>query len=101
MDPFMRGALVRSADAFFANCPLGLDLRQADFSGSGGLSLSIFEENGEGDRCVPVGGRAGWGLPIIAPFLVKLALSLSKGAPVSERRRRLFFLVFCQSRQGA
>ena len=56
MDPYMRGALMRSADAFFANCPLGLDLRQADFSGSGGLSLSIFEENGEGDRCVPAEG---------------------------------------------
>ncbi len=34
----LRGALVRSADAFCADCPLGLDLRQADFS------VSVFAE---------------------------------------------------------
>jgi hypothetical protein len=34
----LRGALVRSADAFCANCPLGIDLRQAD------LSVSVFAE---------------------------------------------------------
>lgn len=34
----LRGALVRSVDAFCADCPLGLDLRLAD------LSVSIFAE---------------------------------------------------------
>ena len=34
----LRGALVRSADAFCADCPLGIDLRQADFS------VSVFAE---------------------------------------------------------
>jgi hypothetical protein len=34
----LRGALVSSADAYCANCPLGLDLRQADFS------VSVFAE---------------------------------------------------------
>jgi len=34
----LRGALVRSADAFCAECPPGIDLRQADFS------VSIFAE---------------------------------------------------------
>jgi len=58
----MRGALVRSADAFFANCPLGLDLRQADFSGSGGLSPSSFSKTmgrvtAASPPKVPVGGR--------------------------------------------
>ena len=34
----LRGALVRNADAFCADCPLGIDLRQADFS------VSVFAE---------------------------------------------------------
>ena len=65
-------------------------------------------------------GEGGVGSPYYRAFLAKLALSwqvelaetLSKGAPAHERRReaspersvggrRLFFLVFCQSRQGA
>jgi hypothetical protein len=34
----LRGALVHSVDAFCANCPLGIDLRRADFS------VSVFAE---------------------------------------------------------
>jgi hypothetical protein len=34
----LRGALMSSADAYCANCPLGIDLRQADFS------VSVFAE---------------------------------------------------------
>jgi len=44
----LRGALVRSADAFCADCPLGLDLWQADFS------VSVFAETLEAN-CGQVG----------------------------------------------
>ena len=44
----LRGALVRIADAFCADCPLGLDLLQADFS------VSVFAETLEAN-CGQVG----------------------------------------------
>jgi hypothetical protein len=44
----LRGALVRSADAFCADCPFGIDLRQADFS------VSVFAETLEAN-CGQVG----------------------------------------------